>query len=352
MERSAIPRLVELAAKYNFLLVVVGISIRPFIVPTSVSYVPWALLNILICGSVYFLIRYDKLGKYATLALFSATFFALISLLALSGGIHGHIVYLVPIVPVFAGLILSARSFWITTVFNIVLIIVMGVLSTPAESGSVPSEVIRKMVWLILATIMGAGFARSYAKENELLADTLKHEANIDYLTRVLNRRGIEQRLNHQIELAKAYALPFCLMMIDLDHFKRYNDFNGHIAGDQCLKDISHMLNERVRAKGGFMGRYGGEEFIVVLPNVDFKSADDFAHSLNAAVRSMAIPYKKGQPELLTICVGYCYFASSDITDVEAMVSCADTKLYQCKSEGRDQVKGYAEDRNLKLSVC
>lgn len=343
--------MVQLAAKYNFLLVVFGISIRPFIVPTSLSYVPWAVLNILICGSVYFLIRSGKLGKYSTLALFSATFFALISLLTLSGGIHGHVVYLVPIVPVFAGLILSTRSFWITTLFNIVLIVAMAVLSVPAEATSFPVEIVRKAVWLILATIMGAGFSRSYARENELLADALKHEANIDYLTRVLNRRGIEQRLNDQAELAKARQRPLCLMMIDLDYFKLYNDFNGHMAGDQCLKDISHMLNNRVVATGGYLGRYGGEEFVIVLSDSSLKKTDEFAQDLREAVEKMAIPYKKGQPEVLTICVGYCYQEGDRITDVETMLYRADEMLYQCKSEGRNMVKGYMDIRAEKLSA-
>lgn len=340
MDQSAKRRLVKLAAKYNFILIVVGISIRPFIIPTPLSYLPWALLNIFIYGLVYFLIRSDKLGKYSTFAVFSSTFFALISLLILSGGINGHIAYLIPLVPVFAGLILSERGFWITSTLNIVLIVVMALLSVPVEVTFMPPDIFRKMVWLILATIIGAGFARSYAKENELLTHTLKHEANIDYLTKILNRRGIEQNLKQQISLASAYRTPICLMMIDLDHFKRYNDANGHIAGDQCLMEISQVLNDLVRAENGFIGRYGGEEFIVVLSEPDLNSVDDFAWRLNAAIRGLTIFLKKGQPELLTASVGYCYREAVDILDVESMIACADAKLYECKSEGRDLVRG------------
>ena len=340
MHLSSKQRLIQKAAKYNFILLVVGLAIRPFIVPTPLSFLPWALINSLIYGLTYYLIRSGKTGQYSAFALFSSTFFVLTCMLFLSNGIEGHLAYTLPLVPVFAGLILSARGLWLTCLLNIFLILAVGVYCIPPDATSMPPDILRKMVWLMLANIMGASFSRAYVRENEFLEAELKHEANIDYLTRVYNRRGIEQKLEHEIKLAKAYKRSLCVMMIDLDHFKRYNDLNGHLAGDYFLRDVSKLFNDLVTEKGGFIGRYGGEELIALIPGYEADYIDDLAKSLNMIVRNMAIPIGAGLSEVLTICVGYCYKDPDDITDAESMIDQADRKLYECKSEGRDLVKG------------
>lgn len=340
MDSSTKRRLVEVAAKYNFLLLVMGVCLRPLMLPVNATFVFLAFCCVLLYGAAYYLVRRNKLGKYAPLTLFASTFMCITPFLVYSGGVHSHIVYLIPLISVFAGMILSERSSWVMVIITSAFIIAMGFFIPPVGEPLDLTMALPKMVWLILTTFVGTGFARFFSQENRQLADTLNHQANLDYLTKVLNRRGMEHLLDREADLARNYGRSLCIFMIDLDHFKKYNDNNGHIAGDSCLSTVSQELDKLVCSQRGSMGRYGGEEFIAVLPERDADFCHLFAETLRRTVNEMEIPLKNGQPDLLTASVGYCYRSSEDITDIELMIARADAKLYQCKDEGRNRVKG------------
>lgn len=304
--------------------------------PVTWVYAVLGLFAILLYGLVYYLIRRSKVRKNAGPLLFAATYACLIPFMVLSGGIHSHLAYLLPLAPVFSAMVLSQRGSWVVTIGSSILIVVMG-LTVPLQGTDVSIESsLSKMVWLILASFVGSGFARFFTRENQALADTLKHQAQIDYLTGVLNRRGVETEIRRELELAKIYSLPVAVFMLDLDYFKRFNDLHGHMDGDICLKRVSERLSKIVAEQRGIIGRYGGEEFIVTLPGCGRDFAVRFAEQLRLTVSDLKIPLKRGQPEILTASVGYCMREASEVDDINSLISLADARLYRCKEKGRN----------------
>ncbi|MEQ9567689.1 MAG: GGDEF domain-containing protein, partial [Pseudomonadales bacterium] len=306
------------------------------IMPATWVYAVLGFCAILLYGLVYYLIRRSKVRKNAGPLLFIATYACLIPFMVLSGGIHSHLAYLLPLAPVFSAMVLSKGGSWIVTVGSSLLIVVMG-LTVPLQGADVSIESsLSKMVWLILASFVGSGFARFFANENQALANTLKHQAQIDYLTGVLNRRGVESEIKRELELAKIRSHPIAVFMLDLDYFKRFNDVHGHMDGDICLKRVSERLSKIVARQQGIIGRYGGEEFIVALSGCGRDFAGRFAEQLRQAVSDLKIPLKRGQPELLTASVGYCIREAAEVDDINSLISLADARLYSCKKKGRN----------------
>lgn len=97
----------------------------------------------------------------------------------------------------------------------------------------------------------------------------LRFISNMDGLTGIPNRRYFEEKLQEEWNRTKRSTLPFSAIMIDIDYFKKYNDFNGHLAGDDCLRQIAIALKETLKRPADFAARYGGEEFVILLPETD-----------------------------------------------------------------------------------
>lgn len=339
MDQPARLSVVELAAKYNFLLLLTGVLLRPLILPVSPPFVVAAGLSLLLYATVYYLIRRKRLVRYAAPAIFASTFLCTSPLLVLSGGLHSHLIYVVPLIPTFAGLMLSEFGAWLTTFLTSVLILMLAAFCSP-DMAFLDEQSLPIVVWLLVGGITGVAFSRFFARENEFLASRLEHQANIDYLTRIPNRRGVEKILEREIQLSRNYSRSLCVMMLDLDYFKLYNDANGHQAGDRCLSDVGQRLNDLVLRQRGFFGRYGGEEFIAVVPDMDESSAAQLAKDLCTAVEDMSVLLKPGKSDLLTTSIGFSYCPPGEILSAREMISRADAELYRCKSEGRNRSKG------------
>jgi len=281
------------------------------------------------------------LGDRAPTIFFTTTFIFYCPFIALSGGIYSHLIYLLPIIPIFAGLFISELIGWLVALFVGILVIIFGVGFLPEERQLFEPDSILRMTWLILVTLIGVAVARFFSRENRLLTETLEKQANMDYLTLVPNRRGIEKILERELGYANNYGRPLAVMMIDIDYFKVFNDHNGHMSGDLWLTEIGKYLEEIVTPFNGYLGRYGGEEFIAVVPDLDERATQSLAESMCLAVREMKIPLKRGGKEVLTVSIGFshCSSASTALTESD-MISRADSQLYKCKESGRDKVSG------------
>lgn len=168
------------------------------------------------------------------------------------------------------------------------------------------------------------------------MALELQRLATHDFLTGLYNRREVMQRLEEDFARAKRYKRPLAILMVDVDHFKQVNDQFGHQAGDEVLSRFSVMLREAIRSVD-YAGRYGGEEFILVLPEATADMAVEFAERLRKDVK--AEPWHNiVQPlKTLTISVGVaCYTEKTHSLD--GLIYAADQALYQAKGSGRDQV--------------
>ena len=175
-----------------------------------------------------------------------------------------------------------------------------------------------------------------------LLQSKLREQAIRDPLTNLFNRRYLEETLDRELSRASRENYPVCIIMIDLDHFKRINDTYGHEAGDLVLKAISDTLAEQSR-RGDFACRYGGEEFVVVMPNVTLETAYERAEELRQSLNLLSVPYEYYKLSV-TISMGIACFPEDGQTR-EAILRAADQAMYAAKQAGRDHILSYNETR-------
>lgn len=160
-----------------------------------------------------------------------------------------------------------------------------------------------------------------------------------DSLTHVLNRNGFTLRLDVEWRLCLKNSKSIGLITIDIDHFKAYNDHYGHIEADNCLLKIAQELPDLLKGTDHYIGRQGGEEFIVLLTNVDEKAVDNVSEALRVGIQDMRIEHQLspsgGQ---VTVSIGSCACKPTETT-MEKMIQTAETALKQAKKHGRNQCK-------------
>lgn len=175
--------------------------------------------------------------------------------------------------------------------------------------------------------------------ELERAKKQLEQLATIDSLTGIPNRRSIDETLQREWLKAMRNAEPLAVMMIDIDHFKNYNDFYGHQAGDMCLKQVAHAIRTVLRRSTDYVGRYGGEEFLVLLTNSDSEKAKKMAEKLCDAVRHLNIPHFASRTaDVVTISVGLNVITPMPKLSASLVIQQADEALYEAKRNGRNQV--------------
>jgi diguanylate cyclase (GGDEF)-like protein len=168
----------------------------------------------------------------------------------------------------------------------------------------------------------------------------LQSQANHDGLTGLFNKRHFMQNLGFMINDAEGSAKPLGLFIFDIDHFKQYNDTNGHPAGDELLKSLAHIVRANLRP-GDLACRYGGEEFVVAMPDTDGVSTLNVAERIRQAIEKHRFAHEESQPGgRLTISGGVAYFPV-DGTNGTELLSHADQALYRAKATGRNRVIRY-----------
>ncbi|WP_244140187.1 sensor domain-containing diguanylate cyclase [Caballeronia sp. BCC1704] len=158
-----------------------------------------------------------------------------------------------------------------------------------------------------------------------------------DGLTGVFNRAYFDERYSREHALAASSGYSLCVLLIDVDNFKAYNDTFGHLAGDDCLRKVAHALTETLARTGDFVARYGGEEFVVVLPACDAAAGLAIAEKLRAAVESAALPAPR-PGTVVTISVGLACRDAASRQTAKALLGAADAGLYAAKAGGRNRV--------------
>ena len=191
-----------------------------------------------------------------------------------------------------------------------------------------------------LARAFNAMAAQLSQRERELVAtnDRLTVMASIDMLSGLANRRGFQSRLDFEWMKAQQHDSELSLLMIDVDHFKLYNDTYGHPEGDACLTRLGEALSGIAADTMGFAGRYGGEEFCLLLPNTDAVEALEIGEKVRATVQASALPHITSSHMTVTVCVGVAATQPSDAQRPGDLIEAADAALYAAKHRGRNTV--------------
>lgn len=185
----------------------------------------------------------------------------------------------------------------------------------------------------LLATI---GTSLSLTLRNADAHQDLQDMALRDPLTGILNRRALDEPLTRELKSGLRYSAPACLMILDLDYFKTVNDRLGHMAGDLVLREFAALMTDTVRDVD-IVGRYGGEEFAIILPHTSIRQAHTLAERLRTQIESHAFAVEDGIVRLTTS-IGIADVCNPAIASVEDWVNAADSALYEAKAQGRNRV--------------
>lgn len=161
----------------------------------------------------------------------------------------------------------------------------------------------------------------------------------MDGLTTIPNRRDFETTLANEINRAKRYKQPLSLVMCDIDYFKLYNDFYGHVEGDECLRKVALALADSLNRAGDYVARYGGEEFVFILPNMTVKQAVEVTEKARLAIMDLAIEHEDSKVNsIVTMSFGVVSVNLTDGMTATSIINSADECLYQAKEQGRNCV--------------
>lgn len=168
----------------------------------------------------------------------------------------------------------------------------------------------------------------------------LQQLSRVDVLTTLFNRRHFQEYLQGLWERARHEGRELAIVMMDVDHFKRFNDHYGHPAGDECLKQVASVMQNSLRQPGDMVARHGGEEFIAVLPGASMPLALQAAERVRQAVEAMAMRHEASLTlPIVTVSLGVaCCNAAEPGASAEGLISLADRALYEAKRQGRNKV--------------
>ncbi len=183
--------------------------------------------------------------------------------------------------------------------------------------------------------------------------DVLKKHTDLDQLTKIPNRRHFDETFSIEAGKARRYRTYLSLLLIDIDHFKQYNDTYGHLEGDRCLQEIATSLKDSLKRPNDFIARWGGEEFVCLLPNTDSSGAYQVAKKLKEAICLKGIPHESSPVlDVVTVSIGVVTSEPDNSDSLGNLMQLADIALYQAKNTGRNRicVKKFPKDGNPLLN--
>ncbi len=161
--------------------------------------------------------------------------------------------------------------------------------------------------------------------------------ARTDSLTQLGNRRLFDEALKREWERAARLHKPLALLMLDIDWFKKYNDFYGHPAGDAALRAVALCIQQGVHRPGDICARYGGEEFTVVLPDTNLAGAYHVAEKIRRAVERLNMAHADSPHKKVTVSIGLAMRLPEPAQDAKQLIDAADAAMYRAKQAGRNR---------------
>ncbi len=191
-----------------------------------------------------------------------------------------------------------------------------------------------------------------FTRSNETNIRTISRLSHTDSLTKTYNRQLFEELFVNMFNRARRGNEALAVYMIDIDHFKKYNDNYGHIAGDRALQQVAEVIRGSARRASDLVFRYGGEEFCVVSSGVSSNDAQFIAESIIDGVRDLKTPHASGENGQLTVSIGLTYVSGLEGFDTEALLRRADRALYAAKTGGRDRIEIDGDDALPELAAA
>jgi diguanylate cyclase (GGDEF)-like protein len=204
---------------------------------------------------------------------------------------------------------------------------------TPLAVGGTPRHC------LIQITDVSLAVAREKLLREQAMV--LRSQTFSDGLTGIANRRHFDVAIEKEQRRAKRGGQPLSLLMIDIDHFKAYNDHYGHQKGDQCLIQVAAALASMLKRPCDLMARYGGEEFAMILPDTDVEQAMLVGEQLRKRALELALPHERNLGELrqVTVSIGITTQAPDLPVEIDTLINAADRALYRAKRNGRNRIE-------------
>jgi len=176
--------------------------------------------------------------------------------------------------------------------------------------------------------------------------DILEKQSFIDGLTGIANRRYFDDTFEREWRRALRSGDTLSLVFIDIDFFKRYNDYYGHLAGDDCLRQVGSILKHSLKRAGDLVARYGGEEFVIVLPSTSLIDAAHIGEKVRSSIESIKVVHQRSEvSEYVTVSVGIATVIPEKNMIPVSLLEQADKALYQAKKKGRNRVLVFSEQK-------
>lgn len=181
--------------------------------------------------------------------------------------------------------------------------------------------------------------------ELELANRKLAELANQDPLTLLQNRRSFDDNLHIQLQAARRNNTSLCLLLMDIDHFKAFNDQHGHQVGDDCIKAVANCIQQSTYRPSDICARYGGEEFVIVLPDTDINGGTKVALNIQKNLSEInELPKNPATEKHISMSIGIASNQIGKQTDKEKIIKLADKAMYLAKENGRDQICYFGDD--------
>lgn len=259
-----------------------------------------------------------------------------------SGGFDGAPITLAPILPMVAILWFGAQAGWkflavLMGVLTLILFLDLKNVFAPSQHSAdaiTVSHFISVVFTSAICTWVTWAFAKS--KEQDILHN--QQQASTDHLTGLSNRRALDAALLREVSRTQRDGSWLSLIIADVDFFKRFNDTNGHQAGDKCLIEVANLIAESTKRPSDIVSRFGGEEFAVLLPGTNSHGALTIAERIREAMIASQIPYDNGGNEFVSLTLGVIAIEGAKIASVIELVAEADAALYRGKASGRNKI--------------
>lgn len=324
-EQAVVVRLVILTPLALAMFAVLSFNPRPWLRESMEA----AMMLLVVCGILYLL-------------------------MASRSPLADHAFYSLLLILLFSNLIQRVR-FWYAVVSSIIAM-ALTAAALPYIDTMPPNTLLGAMMSLLTATILS--LIANYNLEHEqrrnylvALRDALRREqlvelnrelsliSTVDAVTGLANRHRLERYLEALWQTGFESGRPVTMLMLDIDHFKRFNDYYGHQAGDQCLKKVADVIRAQLRAKEDLAVRYGGEEFIVVLPDASLLDGIRIGERIRRALEALRLPHLASpEPHAVTVSIGVSCGAPSASLSPHQLIEAADVALYNAKNRGRNRI--------------